>query len=332
MTTNNGEDTLPPFGSPSETAPPSASASPPPGTVPSGGSPADPSPPIEFLPYVDEVEEKRKFWQVVFITMAIFFVLSVLIVGFIISQRLSTPADSKISVKYIDTALPTSGVLPTRQPTRAPTSLGAIGSAEPTPLSLTRIPTSRPKPTAQITYIVQTTGTTTPGATIPITSATATPTPNGSVTPTVSLLPTMTPTVTPTITNTPTITPTPTAYLVTSVDTYNYTTVYAGSTATATFQIYNTGGTSLYISNLALVPANTSSAFSIVAGGPCISETSTPVIITGGSLKCVNVMVAPTYSTVNTTTLQILWNGTYIKNIALSVTVPTPTPTPTTAP
>jgi len=329
MPVNNGEDTMPPFGSPSEITPPSATPSPPTGASSSGGSPADPSPPIEFLPYVDEVEEKRKFWQVVFITMAIFFVLSVLIVGFVVSQRLSTPADTKISVKYIDTAPPTSGVLPTRQPTRTPTPSGNIGSFQPTPFSLTRIPTSRPRPTAQITYVVQTTGTTTPGATILIISTTATPTPNTSVTPTVSLLPTMTPSITLTLTNTPTITPTPTAYLVTSVDTYNYTTVYVGSTATATFQIYNTGGTSLYISNLALVPANTSSAFSIVAGGPCISESSTPVVIAGGSLKCVNVMVAPTYSSVNTTTLQILWNGTYIKNITLSVTVPTPTPTPT---
>lgn len=297
-------------------------------------TPVDASPSVEFLPYVDEGEEKRKFWQAVIITVAVFVIVSVLLLGFIVSQRLSSPSTSKIDVKYVDNGpAATNGTLPPRQPTRTPIPTKAF-SAQPTLAPLTRIPTSRLQPTSRITYIVQSPTAGTPQTTIPVVSATATPTAGPSTTPSVSvtLLPTMTPSITPTLSGTPTTIPTPTAYLVTSVDTYNYTTVYAGTSATATFQIYNTGGTSLYVSSIKLVPENTSSAFSIVAGGTCVTDVSPlspPVIINAGSLKCVNVQVAPTYYTVNTSTLQILWNGTYIKNITLSVTVPTPTPSPT---
>lgn len=326
MSTGNIEDSLPPFGPPPETNPPSMPPTPPVESTPKS-SPADPAPPVEFLPFVDEAEEKRKFIQVVLITIAVFFVITVLIAGFVVSQRLSSPTSSKINVQYIDSS-GDSVALPTRQPTRAPTPINA--TLQPTSYSLIKIPTTAPKPSAQITYVVQKTGTVTPvSATIPVSTATLTPTPNGSVTPTVTLLPTMTPTITPTITNTPTITPTPTSYLVTSVDSYNFSTVHAGSSVTATFQIYNVGGSSLTVSALSIT-GDTNSPYSIVAGGGCITQVNTPVIMENNSIKCINVLAAPTYSS-NTVAqnLQILWNGANVKNITLSITVPTATPTPT---
>ncbi|MBP6993852.1 hypothetical protein KBB12_01265 [Candidatus Woesebacteria bacterium] len=326
MSTDTVGDSLPPFGPSPETTPPSVPTTPPVESAPRG-SPADPAPPVEFLPFVDEAEEKRRFIQVVLITIAVFFVITVLIVGFVVSQRLSSPASSKVNVQYIDSS-GDSVALPTRQPTRGLTSVKT--TIQPTSYSFVKIPTSAPKPSAQITYIVQKTGTVTPGsATIPVSTATLTPTPNGSITPTVTLLPTMTPTITPTITNTPTITPTPTSYLVTSVDSYNFSTVYAGSSVTATFQIYNVGGSSLTISALSIT-GDTNSPYSITTGGGCITQANTPVIMQNNSIKCINVLAAPTYSS-NTVVqnLQILWNGANVKNIALSISVPTPTPTPT---
>lgn len=329
MPTNNPEDTLPPFSSPPDPNVPSVGPSPetPP---PSTSSPVDPAPPIEFLPYIDETEEKRKFWQAVMITMAIFFVLTVLVAGFIVSQRLSNPSDSKVNVQYVDSA-PDGGPLPTRQPTRAPTP-AKMASVNPVILPLTKIPTSRPT-VPKITYVAQ--GSTTPGSTIPVSTGSPTVTITGSITPSVTLLPTTTPTITPTFTvtptpsNTPTTIPTPTAYIVTSVDSYNYGTVFAGSSVTATFQIYNTGGTSLTISSLSLATTGTSNPYSITSGGGCITSSDTPIVLTQGTQKCVNILFAPTYTTVNSNTLQIWWNGSSIKNITLLATVPTPTPTPT---
>ncbi len=325
MPINNPEDSLPPI----ESTPDLGAAAP---SVPSsvggvaGGSPADPAPSIEFLPYVDEAEEKRKFWQAVFITIAVFFVVSVLIIGFIISQRLSAPAESKISVKYVDSSPAGNVTLPTRQPTRTPTPTPFI-SLRPTVPPLTRIPTSRPSPPRQVTYVVQNTGT--PRVTVPVTSLTPTPTYNPSITllPTMTSAPVPTATLTPTVSNTPTAIPTPTAYLYVD-DTYNYSVVSPGNTTTKRFNLYNIGGSSLSISNVVIIDAD-NSAFSIIDDPACFTGIDMPVTIAQGTYKCVMVKAAPTYSTDNTGTLQIVWNGVYYKLISLIVTVPTATPIPT---
>lgn len=324
MAKNIPGNTSPPFGTP-----------PVPGssvyeTVESTGdaatTPVEATPSVEFLPYVDEVEERKKFWQAVFITLGLFSVVTVLVVGFVVSQRLSTPSSSKINVQYLDGATAGNGVLPSRQPTQKPTPLVLL-SPKPTSFSNSRLPTSRPTPTRQVTTIAvnQRTGTPTPSST------TTTPTSATTATPTsVTLLPTVTPTTTPT--NTPTFTPTPTPYLVTSVDTYAYGSVTAGLTATATFQLFNTGGTSLSITNLFIASTGTNNPFSITAGGGCITEASVPITINAGATKCVNVMFSPTYTSVNSNSLQIYWNNTNIKIILLSGAVPTATPTITPTP
>ncbi len=326
MAKNIAESTSPPFATP-----------PVPGTFVSGTAEGvsdtastttvEGTPSVEFLPYVDEVEERKKFWQAVFITLGLFSVVTVLVVGFVVSQRLSAPANPKISVQYLDGATAGDGTLPSRQPTQKPTPLVLL-SPRPTSFSSSKLPTSRPTPPRSVTNIAvnQRTGTPTPTSALSVTPSVAT-----TLTPTsATLLPTVTPTTTPT--NTPTSTPTPTPYLVTSVDTYAYGSVTAGLTATATFQLFNTGGSSLSITNLFIASTGTNNPFTITAGGGCITEASVPITISAGSTKCVNVMFSPTYTSVNSNSLQIYWNNTNIKIILLSGTVPTATPTITPTP
>ena len=325
MAKNISEATSPPFGAP---VPVGGPVFEPTNTKEGGGGvPVEPTPSVEFLPYVDEVEERKKFWQAVLITLGIFTVVTVLVAGFVLSQRLSSPTNPKISVQYLDGATAGNGTLPSRQPTQKPTPLVLL-SPRPTSFSNSRLPTSRATPTRQVTNISVNRRTGTP---TPTNSTSVTPTVATTATPTtVTLLPTVTPTTTPT--NTPTSTPTPTPYLVTSVDTYAYGSVTAGLTATATFQLFNTGGSSLSITNLFIASTGTNNPYSITAGGGCITEASVPITINAGATKCVNVMFSPTYTSVNSNSLQIYWNNTNIKIILLSGTVPTATPTATATP
>ncbi len=318
MPTDQNTNPAPPVDQKTASAPPIAKK-----------SPGDGAAPVEFLPYVDEMEEKKKFWQAVFITLAVFFVLGVVVFGFVISQRLSRPATTSVSVSYIDSATPNPTNFPTRAPTKTPVpdSFAPITSQISPPIGLTRIPTRRPTQQAQVPLITQgasPTPTSTQSSSIP--TATRTPTPITSTpTPTSGLLPTMTPT--GTVTNTPTSTPLPTPNLVTSVDSYNFGSVLAGTTTTVVFQLYNTGTTFLTISEIGLATGGSSNPYSIVPDGVCIIDT--PTTIANGAYKCVRVQIAPTYSTVNTNYLQIFWGGSNVKNITLTATVPTPTPTPT---
>lgn len=314
MTASSNTKPIPPFGIDPVKGPSISDRQPgPPPVSPPGGSVDTTVPSVEFIPYVDEVEERRKFWQSVVITLAVFAVIGAVVAGVVISRRLSEPTDSKINVQYVD-SVPGDSTIPTRAPTQRPTPL-TIVTLQPTTSSTVRVPTPTPK---VVNLLVN--------------QRSPTPRPSGtssSPTPTSSLLPTTTPTSSQLL---PTMTASPTPYLISDTDSQNYGAVTAGLTATAKIQLLNVGSSSLTISNLFITTTGTNNPYSVVEGGGCITSASLPVTMDPGSIKCINVMYAPSYQSENSKTLNLIWNNNRIKTILLTGTVPTATPVATSTP
>ena len=293
------------------------------------GTKKEPLPSIEFLPYVDEAEEKRRFWKTVLITMLVFVAVSSAIIGYVFTQRLSQPSKPKINIQYIDSAPRadvTIKIQVSARPTRAPTAATSLTPLSPI-VQATRAPTTRPG--GSIPYVVLRTGT---PAVIPIKISTPAPTKASSAGQTQ-------PTVTAPVTPLPTVTPTgpaPTPYLYSTSDgtsgiSFGY--VDPGSSVSSVIQIVNIGGSSLTVSDLAFATTGGTNPYLLSGGGDgsCLTSANLPFTLAVGAGKCISIHFNPSSGTSNTNSLLIRWNTSNIKNVPLlgNATTPTRTPSPT---
>jgi len=280
----------------------------------------EPAPSMEFLPYVDEVEERKNFWKTVIITFLIFTGISTIGMGYVVSQRLSQPSP-KIDIQYVDGApdLSTTPVINiTRKPTRTPSPVQNIptigGGTNPSTIPG---PSSAVAPTSSVPFIVFSTATPTPiPALIPTSATVATPTVSSTYIPTVTSDP-LRPTVTP--------------YLFSSADTVNFGTVEVGTSKGVVFQLMNLGGLPLTISEI-FFSTTGDNIYTLSNGGDgsCITNTNVPLTLGVNTTKCISVHFKPTSTSYNSSTLIIRWNITSMKSITLVGSIPvTPTPSPT---
>lgn len=301
---------------------------------------------VEFVPYVDDSEEKKEFWRAVIITFVVFAGISALGLGFVISRRLSEPPESlALQPTYIDSS-PSSNssgktVVITKKPTKTPTPLATPtgASSNPKAFPTSQFPTG--KPSNFLSFIQN------PFSSI-FSSTQATPTPTSSVNPSITTSITATSTMAPTITSSllttttptllPTATPTPDIYLSTesSSNQMIFGAVIAGSSVSQVIYIYNTGLSSFTLSSIAFASTGSTNPFTLSSEDGCITNTVLPLTLASGASKCVKIYFAPTASTNNSNVLQVFWNSLNINNVALvgigMTPTPTITPTPTNTP
>lgn len=294
--------------------------------APAAASQPEATPSVEFVPYIDEAEEKRKFWKTVIITMGIFLVISVVVIGFIISQRLSQPP-TKLDIQYLDggpSASVTTAIVITRKPTRTPMP-GIIGPGiSPIQVGITRIPTN-PQRQVTLPFIIinNSANTPTPGtvANTPTpTAGGATSTPGPTNTPVPTLLPTTT------------TTPTPTAMLQSSTSSIDFGT--SSTSVTRTFTIINTGGAPLSITTMNFSSGGDIPFSFTDAGLGCIlfAATPTPIVISPQTTRCVGITFSTTTAGTYTNGVQIWWNTSNHVDVTLVGIRATPTPTNTITP
>lgn len=300
--------------------PPSISGSPETG-APAQDTPKTALPSIEFIPFIDEAEEKKKFWKTVFITVLVFTAISSLIIGYVLTQRLSQPSPAQIDVQYLDSAPPVSITLnvtlrPPRTQRTSPTTvpLNKIAKANRTPT---------PSIGGNIPYVTVSGGT-------PVLTPISVSTPAATRTPTTNPAASAYPTVTPTSANAPT------PYLYATTDgtsgvVFPYTA--PGGSVGAIIQLMNLGGSSLAISELSFAVTGGANPYTVSAGGDgtCLvfAATPTPYNLAAGASKCVSIHYKPTTSTSSSNSLLVRWNTASIKSITLSAVSATSTPTPT---
>lgn len=288
-------------------------------------------PSIEFLPYVDEVEEKRKFWKTVLITVFIFTLASASIIGYVLTQRLSQPSKPKINVQYVDTIPQTTiaiNIQTTLFPTKEPKTTILPPHLSP---SVKTTQQTIPKTTITIPYIIISSGTPTKATGILIPKKTSVPSPTR-------------PTTTPNETPLPTVTPTPpgatpTPYLYATTDGTNgvvFSYTEPGTSVGSVIQIMNLGGSALTISELMFAITGGSNPYVLSGGGEgdCLTSSNLPYTLSAGVSRCISIHFNPTLTSTNTNSLLIRWDSSNIKTVPLSgnVTTPTPTRTPTITP
>ena len=296
---------------------------------------------VEFVPYVDDSEEKKEFWRAVIITFVVFAGISALGLGLIISRRLSEPPESlALQPRYIDSS-PSSNssgktVVITKKPTKTPTPLATPtgGASNPKAFPTSQFPTG--KPSSFLSFIQN------PFSSI-FSSTQATPTPGtsitGTITPSVTATttpPSATSTLLPTASATllPTATPTPDIYLSTesSSNQMIFGAVITGSSVSQVIYIYNTGLSSFTLSSIAFASTGSTNPFLLSSEDGCVTNTALPLTLASGASKCVKIYFTPTASTNNSNVLQVFWNSLNINNVALVGVGMTPTPTLTLTP
>jgi hypothetical protein len=286
----------------------------------------------EFTPFVDDGDDKKEFWKSVIVTFSIVAAISMLGLGFIISNRLNAEDSSTtLTPQYIDSNNSNSSKVPkevfiTRKPSRTPTP--AKKKTSPIDKQSDQFPTG--KPSSAVTQN-------------PFGIIGKSPTPTSQYSPTPAQSPT--PSLLPTVTYTPAPTPTPIIKLSTEATgnqlTYGTTVVDSGSVSQVMY-IYNTGQTQFSLTSISFATTGSTNPFSIVAEDGCIVNTSLPMNVASGGSKCVKIYFTPTSTTTTSNVLQIFWNTTNIASVnvvgvaitktptptATSTSTPTPTPTP----
>ncbi len=313
----------------------------------------NPSPLADFMPFVDNTNERSEFWRALIVTFVVLAGISALGVGFVLSQRLNSPPETMaLTPKYIDSSPNTvsANVTTTRAPTPKSLEFGSSNS-----IDLTIVPTPRPTsqfpsgvPSSFVPFFVNPFSTQSAtllavsGTITPTGSISTSPTPTGSITisPTITLTPTTTisPTQSPTPVNTSTPTPTPEAYLTTNIvnDTLNFGSrdILDGAT-TQTFNIYNVNDVNFVVNKIDFSTTGPFNPYSVLDEDTCLTNTSLPVTMSVGQSKCIKVQVEPTALTNNTNYLLIFWytwRSSNVKIITLTTVATTPTPTVTITP
>lgn len=287
----------------------------------------EPSPSVEFVPYIDEIEEKKKFWKTVIITMGGFLVISVIIIGVVISNRLSQPRP-KLDIQYLDggpsSSNPTTVII-SRRPSRYPSaSVPPVGGYVPVQTGITRIPTTPPR-LVTVPFVIVNNNTVSP------TSGSTAPTPTIASGTSATPVPTSVPTLLPTTT------PTPTVYLIVPTSLV-FDSVTSSETKTA--NMINMGNTPVTISNMYFLQGGSDNPFTFANSNSCtyFSGTPTPVTLKQSEQTCIAISFNPSQVKQYSNAAYIVMSPQGLITISLAGTKATPTPTntptstPTTAP